>query len=312
MTINLLEVKGILESYLGTPTSHKKSGEFSFNCPNCNHYKKKLQVNINSQAWKCWICDTEFKGRSISLLLKRIDASQTDIIKVKNIYQETGTSYGSNDKAVPHLRLPQEYKPLHIKQNTPDYKNALHYILNVRKLSIHDVLRYNIGYCEDGPYSGMIIIPSYNESNHLNYFVARSFYKDATFKHKNPDVSRDIIGFENLINWKMPLILTEGAFDAISTKINCSPLFGKVIQNSLRKKIIQEGVKTIYIALDPDAFKNAVKEIEYFLNEGIEVYHVRLPQEEDPNSLGYEKMEQFIDNAKKVDFFDLITYKMAL
>lgn len=311
MTINLLEVKSILESYLGTPIPHKKNGEYSFHCPNCNHHKKKLQVNISTQAWKCWICDTEFKGRSIANLLKRIDGSPQDIKKVKAIYQETGFNYDSRER-VSHLRLPQEFKPLHIKQNTPDYKNALHYILNVRKLTPYDVLRYNVGYCEEGPYSGMIIIPSYDEDNNLNYFVARSYYMNSTFKHKNPDTSRDIVGFESLINWKMPLVIAEGSFDAISIKINCTPLFGKVIQNNLRKKIIQEGVKCVYLALDPDAFKNAVKEIEYFLNEGIEVYHVRLPQGEDPNSLGYEKMQDLINNAKKIDFFDLITYKMAL
>ena len=47
----------------------------------------------------------------------------------------------------------------------------------------------------------MIIIPSYNEDGILNYFVSRAFY-DSNYKHKNPNVSKDIIGFDMIINWE--------------------------------------------------------------------------------------------------------------
>ncbi len=38
----------------------------------------------------------------------------------------------------------------------------------------------------------------------LNYFLARSFYESG-LKYKNPPVSKNVIVFENQINWKMPL-----------------------------------------------------------------------------------------------------------
>ena len=78
----------------------------------------------------------------------------------------------------------------------------------------------------------MVIIPSYDENGELNYFISRSFEKDAFIKYRNPDCSRDIIAFELFINWSSPLILCEGAFDALAIKRNAIPLLGKNIQSN--------------------------------------------------------------------------------
>ena len=69
-----------------------------------------------------------------------------------------------------------------------------------------DFIKYSIGYCTSGEYGGRVIIPSYSESNQLNYFIARS-YDGNFYKYRNPEVSKDVIFFENLINWNAPIIL---------------------------------------------------------------------------------------------------------
>ena len=58
------------------------------------------------------------------------------------------------------------------------------------------------------------------------------------------------------INWSQPIILCEGAFDAIAIKRNAIPLFGKIIQPVLQRKIIEKRVRDIYICLDADALRN--------------------------------------------------------
>ena len=307
MTINLLQAKHIIDEHLGSSIQHRKDGEISYYCPFCNHYKPKLQVNLNTQKWHCWVCDS--KGQTISSLLKKSNAPTQTFQKIKEIYGESRytSKYNASREIV---GLPDDYQPLHINYNTPDYKNALHYAINVRKLTAMDILRYQVGYCEKGPYAGMLIIPSYNDCNMLNYYVGRSYY-NATISHKNPPVSKDVIGFENQINWKEPIIIVEGAFDAIATKRNAIPLFGKKILSSLRSKILTEKVQKLYLALDGDAFRDSVKEIEYFLNNDIEVYLIQIPGK-DPSDIGYISMVEAINKAKKVDFFDLITFKMAL
>ena len=53
------------------------------------------------------------------------------------------------------------------------------------------------------------------------------------------------------------------------------------------------------------------KEVEYFLNNGLEVYIIQLPRK-DPSEAGYSSMVEAMHKAKKVNFFDLIQFKMSL
>ena len=41
--------------------------EYLFHCPKCNHHKLKLSINIEKDAFKCWVCD--FSGNKISYLI---------------------------------------------------------------------------------------------------------------------------------------------------------------------------------------------------------------------------------------------------
>ena len=175
-------------------------------------------------------------------------------------------------------------------------------------LNKYDVLRYSVGYAESGPYSGMIIIPSFGEDGKLNYFTSRAFY-DSEFKHKNPSVSKDIIGYDLLINWNEPIVLVEGAFDAIAVGDNAIPIFGKMINNSLKKKIVEKGVKDLYIVLDQDARVKALQHAKYFMDNGINVYFVDLP-DKDPSELGKEKIRTLIKNTNKMTFGKLMEYKL--
>ena len=52
----------------------------------------------------------------------------------------------------------------------------------------------------------MIIIPTYDVDGRLNYFTARSVLKKMPYvKYRNPQVSRDIIPNEHMINWNVPI-----------------------------------------------------------------------------------------------------------
>lgn len=296
------KVLQILTTHLGEGTIHRK-GEMSYFCPACNHYKKKLQVNIKSQKWHCWVCN--IRGTGVYGLLRKTGGSRELLTAAKELDPlETGNKKSTTE----FKQLPEQFRPLHVNWNTPHYRNALHYIINKRGLTPIDVLRYNIGYCEEGEYSGMIIIPSYDKNNNLNYFVGRSFY-DTSFKHKNPTWSKDIIGFENQISFNQPLTIVEGAFDAISTKRNAIPLFGKRIMPTLRHNIVANKVPKLYLSLDQDALADALDELDYFMNNGIEVYLVNLTGK-DPNELGYTTMINLIKSSNPFTFTDLIKYKL--
>jgi hypothetical protein len=145
----------------------------------------------------------------------------------------------------------------------------------------------------------------------FNYFISRSFKKDSFVKFKNPNISRDIIANELFINWDLPIIICEGMFDALAIKRNVIPLLGKNIQNSLMKKLITSKVKKIYIALDKDAIKQSVKFCEDLMNEGKEVYLVKI-DEKDPSELGFNKFTELIQNINPLNYFDLMEVKLSL
>ena len=179
-----------------------------------------------------------------------------------------------------------------------------------RGITDNDFIKYRIGYSTSGEYGGRVIIPSYSESGALNYFVARS-YDGNYFKYKNPEASKDIIFFENLINWNVPIILCEGVFDAMAIRRNAIPILGKSISNALYKKIITSNVKDIYIALDTDARDRALQIAEKFLNQGKRVFLIDLP-DKDPSEMGFVTFTKYIQSAQELDLSRLMLHKLDL
>ena len=293
----------LLESVLAKGNHNHKKSEISFKCPFCPHHKKKLNINLLNQKWHCWVCG--IGGHTIMGLFRklRVEKKYYDLLS-----KITGGKTYFAEKQYEHLSLPMEFIPLSEADPTnTEAKNALHYI-NIRKITVQDILKYNIGYCSAGKYGGMIIIPSYDEDGKLNFFTGRSYY-DVKFKHLNPVVTKDIIGFELFINWNEPITIVEGAFDAIAIKRNSIPLFGKLILDKLKIKILEKQVKRINIALDKDAMSNAISMCEYFIANGISVYLVSLP-EKDPSELGFLNITNIINKVDELTPLKLLEYKI--
>ena len=293
----------------GKPTARNN---YAYNCPFCNHHKPKLEVNLTENKegknpWHCWACNV--KGTSVYQLFKKIKAPSNKISEVQSLVKSS-KSFKIN-KSDSNIALPSEFIGLSTVNNSDiTAKHALAY-LKRRNISKYDIIKYNIGYCKSGLYANMIIIPTYNEDGQLNYFTARSFEKEPYVKYRNPSVSRNIIPNEHLINWKVPVILCEGLFDAIAIKRNAIPLLGKNIQNNLMKKLVTSLVNKIYIALDRDAIKQALKFCEMLMAEGKEVYLVDL-QDKDPSEMGFSNFTKLIQKTQPLTYSNLMEKKLAI
>jgi len=145
----------------------------------------------------------------------------------------------------------------------------------------------------------------------IDTYEMSRFEKEPYVKYRNPSASRDVIPNEHLINWNVPVILCEGLFDAIAIKRNAIPLLGKNIQSSLMKKIVTSVVDKIYIALDRDAIKQALKFCERLMAEGKEVYLVDL-QDKDPSEMGFENFTKLIQTTLPLTYYDLMEQKLAI
>lgn len=280
--------------------------EATFTCPYCNHHKKKLVINIITQKWHCWVCGV--KGVGAERIFRQVGSHG----RVKELHMLTGVKRKvDNSKEVEHVSLPLEFKPMvDGNANNPEFRNAAKY-LKSRGVTKTDVLRYNIGYCDSGQYKGMVVIPSYDSFGILNYFVGRAYY-ESDFKHKNPKTSKDVVGFELLINWNEDINICEGVFDAIALGENSIPIFGKFLPKSLRSKLRQNKVKRVNIVLDSDAKSESIKLCEYLQSENIDVRIIEMQDDEDPSTLGHDKITELINNSKPVDFAKLLEMKFGL
>ncbi len=257
------------------------NGEHYFQCPFCHNHKKKFAINTVKTVFHCWHCGA--KGRSLITLFKRLDVSPSQLKELRALLPDEQIRNYVEEETTTDLHLPPGYKPLWVSSKNIHYLNALKYLKN-RGIAGYDIIRYQMGYAMDGPYANRIIVPSYDANNKLNYFIARSFY-DSGIKYKNPPVSKNVVMFENQINWKMPLVLCEGVFDAIAIRRNAIPILGKFVPKKLLKTMIKHQVKDVYVALDEDALTEA-REIENSLsNYGMNVKLVNLDKK-DPSELG--------------------------
>ena len=301
----------LVNSVLGSGKATARNN-YAYHCPFCHHHKPKLEVNLTENRegknpWHCWACDT--RGTTIYSLFKQLKTIPEKFTELKSLVKTSKSI--KETQVVSNVALPTEYISLYNVDNSDIMaRHALAYLKN-RHVSKYDILKYNIGYCKEGLYKNMIIIPTYDADGRLNYFTARSFEKEPYVKYRNPSASRDVIPNEHLINWNVPVILCEGLFDAMAIKRNAIPLLGKNIQNSLMKKIVTSVVDKIYIALDRDAIKQALKFCEKLMAEGKEVYLVDL-QDKGPSEMGFENFTRLIQKTVPLTYYSLMEQKLSI
>ena len=301
-------LKRLLESILGGSKSARGGDEAVFTCPSCNHHKKKLTFNLASQKFQCWVCG--YKGHRAFQLLKKAGAPGAAFGALKEIDNQYNFKQQVKQKVDANtLQFPHGVTPI-MSSSAILSKHALHY-LDQRGITQQDVVKYDLHYCEEGPLRNMVVIPSYDKDGFLNYYVGRSFDKNAYIKHKLASSTKDIIGFEMYINWDLPVILCEGAFDAMAIKRNAIPLFGKKLSTTLMKKIIKSNVEKIYLALDEDALKDAFNHAETFMSYGKQVYLIEMG-DKDPSELGFKSFTKLLHTAVKLTTSTLMKKRLAL
>ena len=258
--------------------------EMLFHCPKCEHHKRKLSINIEKDAWKCWVCD--WSGRNLTKIVRRYvelyhQKKWSELVnKVDLASFEEKMFAVEEEEPEQRVELPKEFKSLANKIVPRSSGTALRYLRD-RGIKKDDIIRWKIGYCEDGEFAKRIIIPSFSLNGHSNYFIARSY--DGHWKrYLNPKASRNIVFNHLFLDFEDDLTIVEGAFDAIVAGPNAVPLLGSTLRES--SKLFQEIVRndtTVYMALDPDARKKETKIIELFLKYGVQVYKIDLSEYND-------------------------------
>ena len=298
----------LLDKALNQCAYVRKGEEAVYFCPFCSHYKKKLEINVRTQEWHCWICNAS--GKSIRSLFYKLKLKESYF---DELYKIVGKHWirPENEERPIDLSLPSEFIPLWKPSKSFDYGHAMSYLQD-RRITMDDILRYNIGFCEQGEYRQRVLIPSYDKDGNVNFFAARAFHEGNTYKYMLSPWPKDIIGFELFINWQEPITLVEGTFDAISVRNNAIPLFGTTMTFALKLAIVTNKVKRVNIVLDNDALKQAVDIFDRIedLQTGIIDIHLISLGEKDPSVLGFDVVNELIEKSKAFEFSDIIKAKL--
>lgn len=312
----LLEEKvSLLNKVLKQKARIRKGTDAVYFCPKCKHHKRKLEVNLHTGKYNCWVCS--FSGLNLVTLLKKIGApreyfglftSSNSWNKTVNISGDMVLDFDKSEAVVkPEVVLPKEYISFKNVSNSIEYKNALRYLLN-RNVTKFDILRYQIGYCESGDFAHRVIVPSYNKDGRLDFFVGRSYY-ESTLKYNNSVASKNFIGFGSMINFCQETTLVEGVFDAFAVRYNCIPLFGKTLSRELKSELLSNPPPVVNVLLDYDARREAITIIEFLLKNNIKTRFINIG-EKDPSVLGFSETWDIIRRSPLMDFETMVSMKM--
>jgi len=296
----------ILSEVLGD--YYRSSTEILFYCPKCEHHKKKLSINVEKNVFKCWVCD--YSGRSIYRLIRRYGTYQTraewsKLTSQVDVKLFSEKLFDIEEKRPDQIvKLPKEFASLANKKLPATSTYPLNYLFS-RGVTKSDIIRWKIGYCSGGEYESRIIIPSFGMTGDCNYFTARSYSNDWK-KYMNPPAHRDIIFNHLYLDFDEDLIITEGIFDAIVAGPNSAPILGSTLRENSR--LFQEIVKNdtpVYIALDPDAEKKAMRLINDLLKYGVEIYKVDISPYSD---VGEMSKKEFVLRKQNATLMNTTNY----
>ena len=309
------EKQNILKEILGN--GYKSGEEYLFFCPRCNHHKKKLSVNLNKNAFKCWICG--YRSKTILSLVKSF-GSQSHLNKWIAITGEVDLSENQSIKSKlmrnkkqevryeQHLILPKEFVSL-IGNHSLASSQARKYLQN-RGITEEDINHWKMGFAVEGEYCNRIIIPSCSDKGYINFFVSRT-YSDEYPKYKNPATNRDIVFNELMIDWDKPVTIVEGVFDAIKAGFNAIPLLGSVLDenHSIFQNLVQHKLP-VYISLDTDAKKKEYGIIKKMLFYGLEVCKIDIEGYNDIGEMSKVEFEKRKREAVKMSQEKLMLFRM--
>ena len=243
---------------------HARDGvNIAVSCPSCGHSSRKKKFSINLETWQChcWVCG--LKAKTLLPILKKFYSDTAYPQEYASVFLgKDSLDYGKPDREEDTLRLPGNFKLFIDNTNSkdPNVRACLKYLFS-RGLTRKDLWYFKLGYSDSSRFKRRVIMPSFDFSGELNFFVARSIDSSSRLKYINCNVNKtDIIFNEINIDWKREVTITEGPFDLIKSNKNSTCLLGSNLSTSslLFSKIARHR-SPVLLALDRDMSEKSQK-----------------------------------------------------
>ena len=308
MTLTSLSDKiRFIENVFGSGKLARNAKNFDVKCPICDprdHTKKKLAIHVEDGKVHCWVCG--YRAHTLVPLIKKF--SSVDVLSeyVEKFMPDISAYERKRQLSVvgeeKHVELPKDFKMLVFASSFDPDTNAVRRYLRDRGVSTRDLWYFKIGVSRDPRWYRRAIVPSFDRLGELNYFVARTIDKRARPKYDNPDFDKLPIIFNEInIDWKQPVVICEGVFDAFKCGDNTVPLLGSDLneQSALFNMILVHNTP-VFLALDGDMWETKTLKIAKKLSEyNVHVDIVDTRQCHDPGSVTKEQFKKLLDSAKQ-------------
>jgi hypothetical protein len=282
----------ILERIFGS--SKKVGEEHLFFCPQCDHHKAKLSVNIDKNKYKCWLGCNLVGSNIFSLVLRFGTKPDVQLWKEfsSDIKLEDFDLFFSenNNKIYQPIKLPEHFESLADANISSESYDAIEYLAR-RNIDEHDIKKWKIGFCPQGTFYKRIVVPSFSENGELNFYCTRDYSGKSKYSYLNSNADKNIIFNEININWNKPITITEGVFDSIKCD-NSVPILGKsLISSSFLLRKILENKQDVYMGLDLDAEDASSKIIKKLISFGVNVFKLDIAPYKDLGEMTKQEVE---------------------
>lgn len=266
----------------------------AFNCPHCVERgeptadtKERLHVCVDRSSSRygyahCFRCGFKSKVGGVS-------KGSLDLTFLKKF-----SSKEKKESPPEPVVLPEDFTPLVV--DTYAWK----YLID-RGLTPDDIRYYQIGHGTVGRGSSRIVFPDYDIAGKLCYWVARNYFGKTKFKYLNCKADRrtQIYNLGRFRNEGFrSATICEGSISAIAAGRDALAFYGKGYSDSQLATLRDMSLDNIYVALDPDAKDLSVRLAKSLVGFCKGVFLVKMPDGEDPASLGREEFSRLRHAAR--------------
>lgn len=316
-------MKQLIDKYLGGHDHVEQGNQYYYYCPNCHWKNPRFSLNFDKDVYHCWYCG--FAGSSMLYLLYYLNASAEDIREAKIFlnkeellnredhnaselhYEILSMMKGKSERRIQQIFPEKHWKVLH-KHRKDDFffRRAYVYLRKKRGMSDYEIYLYNIQFDEK---ELALVLPSYDLKGRLNFYT-HHYFEGGYYKNAEGNKKTDIIFNEYHLDFRQPVIVTEGYYDAVNIGHNAVPILGTYIQSPLIYKFVAYDTPMVYLFLDGDAQRSSVAISKYLSDFGVPNKIVDTPEGEDGNSLKRERIAELLEDSQKYNFESLIKKKL--
>jgi len=299
--VAFLNAHGVPWTDKGATVSRKCIG---VRCPFCGDDGMHCGIFRDFKNWVCWKCGRKGLLWSLTEALCGVGHDQLAEGVVKPPVPENPADRIRQILAAPSgVRFAKETKPAQLPKSNPIRPGVrippkVEAFLLARRFTYEDAERYGARYCYQlqSPFYDRLILPV-NMYGELVSFQGRDVTGLSDIKYHSPDASAiksSLYGYDRWESVGRRMLLVEGALDVWRIGDEALGCFGTSISRDQLDLIAGLRLREIDLLWDSDAYWAAVRLLPSLIPLAEMVRLVRLPEGEDPDSLGRIRVERLI------------------